>query len=874
MHVTFGLSLDARQGPSPQSHFNAPIVGRLGFLSLLETYLGLSAPDIPAAQRVAVYLGFLQKYDDGSRFYSQSLKVDSVGTAFKLLAWRDEWRLGGWQGAARHEHPLRLREMAEVESLAAGSLPPGEAERLSAVANALFATGHTPIDLVSLVDPKDGFPLLWRKVLDALPAVGFEPPTPQGEGQLREVQERAILAMSGKGLPDVPLSITDGSIEVVRALSSTTAQQWLNARQAAAPADRLVVAEQAGDALDTMLTASGGVKCGFEVPSQLRPALQALELAIELCWDPLDIGRLMDFLTHPVGPFSRSARARLAQAVSEQPGIGGAAWIAARNKLAALEWGDSLVADIEFWLEGERWKRTDGAPIEALIARVDRLKSALRRRLSGDPEALATFSPAHRQCAAVYDGLVELARQGVRRMLPRELQQLVAHAMPGGATDPVAAAQVGCMRSASTAGACTEPADEVIWWMPATPALIQQLPWTPAEILALQELGVELREPARELESLAMQWLRPLLAARKRFVLVLPPPDAEIHPIRQLTQQLVAELEISALDLDSALEQQELGELAEQVQPLALPESQDCIQLPKPPNITNVKQSYTALNELFSCPALFALKRVAHLEPTFILAAEEDNRLLGILAHRVFEKLFAHPDALSWSDEKALDWFRSESDMLLQTEGAVLLMHGASISLQRFRMTCEGAICGLLDHLRSAGAARVQTEAEFAGSLGAVPLTGKIDLLVELRDKRLVAIDMKWRRERYYADLLRNGGFLQLALYSNLVEQQTGSTPEALGYFILESGALFLTQEGLFPKALLRRPPEGVTVDSLLDQAKATWSWRTTQFMTGQIAVVPEKPTADHQGPPGTLPVNGPSRWDQDHLVLLGGWER
>lgn len=38
MHVTFGLSLDARQGASEQNSFNAPVVGRLGLLSLLETY--------------------------------------------------------------------------------------------------------------------------------------------------------------------------------------------------------------------------------------------------------------------------------------------------------------------------------------------------------------------------------------------------------------------------------------------------------------------------------------------------------------------------------------------------------------------------------------------------------------------------------------------------------------------------------------------------------------------------------------------------------------------------------------------------------------------------------------------------------------------
>ena len=69
--------------------------------------------------------------------------------------------------------------------------------------------------------------------------------------------------------------------------------------------------------------------------------------------------------------------------------------------------------------------------------------------------------------------------------------------------------------------------------------------------------------------------------------------------------------------------------------------------------------------------------------------------------------------------------------------------------------------------------------------------------------------------------------------------------PAALGFFILESGALFISHPGFFPKAQLTPPPEGVTVGTLLDRAKATWSWRTGQFAAGQIEVVPHGPNDD-----------------------------
>lgn len=872
MDVTFGLSLDARQGPSPRNFFNTPVVGRLGFLSLLETYLGLSAPEASTTKRVAVYSGLLRAHDNNSRFYSESLKVDSIGTAVRLLAWRDEWRLGGWDGYAQPTHPTRLQELAAIEKVALEVLPAGEAERLHLVLQALRESGPGPIKSVALVDMPEDFPLLWRQVLEHLPAVEIRPPEPQGEGQLRALQDRALTVLAG-GAAGSLAAPTDGSVLLVHALTATTAEHWLSAMHSHASGDRLVLAEDVGDSLDVSLSATGGVNCGFERSSHLRPGLQALPLALEMCWAPLDINRLLDFLTHPVGPFSRRARSTLARAVVEQPGIGGEAWNEAKAKLAEDDDAQEISDDIAFWLESERWSRTNGVPIDALFARVDRLKEAMRRRLTGESADVASFSVAHRQCAAVHDALTELTRQGLASVLPRQIEQLIAHATPAGATNPAAVSHVGCMRSASTAAACVEAADEVVWWMPSTPALPSPLPWSPSEVEALTQQGVQLRDPAHELVSLARQWLRPLLAARKRFVLVCPPPNAEVHPVRQLLKKLVPDIESGALDLDTALGSLLLGTTAEVLAPQPLPAPPRQIQLAHPVQLEDSAHSFTTLNELFNVPAIFVLKRVAGLKPSYVLAVEEDNRLLGILAHRVLEKLFAHADALTWSNHAAIAWFRTEADMLLQTEGAILLTQGAGVSQQHFRKVCEGAICSLLDHLRSAGATQVQTEVELTGNLRAIPLVGKIDLLVTLGEKGIVALDMKWRSDNYYAGLLRSGEHLQLALYSSLIEQKEGVAPAALGYFILESGALYVTAAGTFPKAQVRRPPDGITVTTLLDRARTTWNWRKQQLDAGIIDVVPEGPPDEFQGPDGTLPVSGPSKWDRDHLVLLGGWQ-
>lgn len=228
MHVTFGLSLDSRQGPSRKNSLNEPVVGRMGLLELLETYLGLSRPEETLARRVTSYVGHLKKHADRPRFYSRSLEADSVGTGAKLLAWRDEWRLAGWDGTAPADGPRRLQEMALVEQTAFDDIPPGEAERLFEVL-ACLATERTPIQSVLLVDPLESFPSVWRRVLDLLPNVSQWQPEPQGHGQLRQLQERAIQALRDGQLRALEGPIADDSVVLARASTRETAEHWLSA---------------------------------------------------------------------------------------------------------------------------------------------------------------------------------------------------------------------------------------------------------------------------------------------------------------------------------------------------------------------------------------------------------------------------------------------------------------------------------------------------------------------------------------------------------------------------------------------------------------------------------------------------------------------
>lgn len=872
LNVTFGWHLDSRQGPLLESRFGAPVVGRFGMLGLLELYLGLAGPSISRSQRVAAFLGCLRRAEDGQRFYSQSLRADELGSASELLNWRDEWALYGWDGTASSEAPRRVADMAAVQALCPGLLPAGEAERLQLVEAALAAR-TVPIQEVRLVDDLSRFPKRWRAVLALLPCRVDSEPTAAASAKtsmLWRLQQAGLASHSSGHAAELTDCADDESVRVYRADSTDVALHWLVASRQGDAVDQTLVCEQDGLALDDVFRANSEPTCGFDRSSAYRPALQALPLALELLWQPVDAHRVLEFLVHPYGPFKRQARLLLAKAYAAQPGFGGEDWQAAKANVRALEGGEALAAEVDFWFEGPRWQRDGGAPFADVETRVDRVVAALRTYLSAPRDDLPALRGAIRQGQAFLDALSELKAQGLERLRPRHLEQLLAQSTVAGAGNPYAEPEVGCRRSATVAclGAI-EPSREVVWWMPSTPVLPRPHPWSLAERQALAERGAELRDTAAELRALALDWLRPLLAAQQSFVLVLPPAAEEEHPIWLLLRRLLPKLPVRHIESDLAT-----SDFTVVSPDRRLPEPSRYMHVASDMTSRRSRQSFTSLAELFDNPAVAVLKDAAGLRTATLMAVEDENRLLGTLAHRLVEELFKEAGVLSWTSDQVRAWFDANAEALIQAEGAPLLMLGFGVALHRFKGTVRDSTVALVGHLQSAGVVSVRMEVQYEGEVFGVPVTGKVDLLAELPGTRYALLDLKWSGERKYRERLEQGTHLQLAIYAALVEQNEGHAPVELAFYIFDSWAMLATSDSVFPRAVVCRPPAGGTVPQLLKAAERTWQWRRGQLAKGELELVDTwlAPLEEFQGEEGTLPVNEGKPWNAEYLALLG-WE-
>jgi len=875
MLITFGLRLDGERGWRPANRLGRPVFGPLGLLNLLETRLGLLRADCAHAQRVTQYRECLKQFDTPDRFYHASFGIDPIGTSASLLSWRDIWHLHGWNGQSPSAAGVRMTDMAAVESAARELLFPSIGERLARVAEFL-ARQQSSIDGIELVDPLDAFPKRWREVLAKLPVRSIRAYGPSADPTT--VLGRLQIALNAAHEGEKPAGkiawLDDGSLHVVRAETGLVAARCVADDLAAPHEGTAIVAEQSRSLLDATLDGSDVARQGLLDASPLAPALQVLPLALATVWEPLDVYALLQFLSHPIGPVPGYARRRLAEVVAQFPGVGGPRWREAVEEIVRRhpERADDLRRALAFWVEHTRFDPKQGAPTSALLERTRAIRDYFGARLADqDANRSAAAATGLAQAAAVTAALEALAAQGEASVAPVELEALVAQCTARGAPNFAMHAQVGCAPAATDPGALLEPFDRVIWWQMGAPSLPGHYPWSASEIASLSRAGVELPPLEELLKRRGEEWLRPVLNARRQLVLVLPPHGEEMHPLWQEIQWFVDG--VRPEPLESLLTGRAGNELPA-VEHAALPARRRWWHLAAQATIPpRTRESYSSLSAFLNAPHQWVLKYAARLNPSNLLAVADANLLYGNLAHRLIDRFFRTSGALALRGEALRAWFSREFETVVAEEGAVLLMPGRRGDYERLRSSLERAIAEFQRQFAAAGVDAVERERALAGSFTGGELEGVADLVVRNRSGQHAIVDMKWSGGNYHQERLAKNRHLQLAVYAELLRQETGAWPQ-VSYFILEAARLIAPDTGFFPEARAVQQGGSGSTAVLWDRFVAAWNWRRSQIDAGLIEVAARgiEPTAESVGPAEALEPEE-LREDYDDYRWLTGWE-
>lgn len=873
MRLTFGIHLDGERFAPARNCLGEASVGPLGLLGFLETHLGLLRDWPSRAERIVQYRQCLQLADRPKAFFHRSFETDQLGSAQTLLDWRDTWYLHGWDGTAPDGAPLRIADLALAETFARSRLAPSIGERLVRVRAAL-AVRRPPLERIVLVEPLQALPVRWREVLAMVPVDAVAPRRPSGQGFLAELQQALTRIADSAAAAGEACKLAwrdDGSVCVVQAETAGLAAAWA-ATQLGDGASGLLVAPAQGARLDATLAGAGLPRQGFTQASAFRPTLQVLPLALEIIWDPINFYGLVQFLTHPVCPIPGFARRALAGKIADRPGIGGRAWERVLETIAE-HYGDKAAEVrqlIRDWLEHARYSPQEKAPIQAVIGRVERVGRYFQDRLMvADPARRLANNAGFAQCRACAQSLRGLAGQGVESIGQRQLQILVQQATAQGSDNPMLAAQVGASGAITHPGAAVASAEQVLWWNLAMPTLPAPYAWTAAELKALHEMGVLLPPTEFRLAQAVQEWLRPVLAASKRLVLVLPAQGQEVHPLWQMMQAVVDKPRVVALEsLLSAS-----SPATRPVEHCALPAKARWWQLPADVQIPmRGKESFSSLELLLFNPSLWLFKYPARLRPSNLISMSADFRMLGNLAHELVGRFYGEAGALTMPADRYEAWFAGAFAEVVREEGATLLMPGRGTDLENFRYKVSVALSSLRGQLHAAGVTRVTSEMELTGSFAGGALAGFADLVVETARGRTAIIDMKYGGIKKYPDLLKTNRHLQLAIYAELARQMQGTWP-GVAYFILERARMFAPDSAFFQDAEVVASLAGENTAQLWQRFLASWKWRCGQIQAGRIEVALNdiEPTEESAAPADAI---DPCVLDETYndYVSLCGW--
>jgi RecB family exonuclease len=845
-----------------------------------------------------VHKGNIMKFTEGAfRTWGYELAKDEFGVAGTLLNWRDTWYEAGWDGDGFDaDASQRLLDMAEVEKVAANRVPPGLGQRVQRVLASLDAAR---LDVaVTLLDPPDIFPSVWQQLFAALGArtevYTLQSQCP-GDSDLAVLQ-RVLLDEDRKG-DEIELR-GDGTVVVLRDGSPQLSAAWIGRyahRQLVAGGEVGVLATDEGAALDDALADAGFPRLGFSDTSYWRPAFQVLPLVLELMWRPLDPAVLQQFLTHPMGPIPSDIRRRLADRVAREPGIGGDGWKRTLShaldqatkhldEKAGAERREALIERIDYWLNSERFDAEQGVHVEALRERVQAVSRWLNaaRNAEEDDGLREVYKAALGQADELDRTFERLAETGTTELNREGVRRLVEAVRGAGTSRPGRHRQ--CERGApellraNTPAAFLEPVEQVIWWGCDSARLPGQYPWSGAEQTQLAAHGVQLVSVDAQLEWQAKSWLRPLLAASKRLVIVLHDNIEGHHPV---FDEIIAvakgwvEERVDRLMRDPGrLPFAEDLPPTQTVKQMVLPRKQRWWQLPDSVTINKRdEESFSSLERFLHSPYRWVLDYQARIREGALSELSDGPLLFGNLTHTLFETYFnLHPDIPMVDHHAAGAWVRTEAPRLIEQQGAVLTVPGRQADAESFIETAAVALSGLVERLQQANVTEVEMETEIKGAFCGGRIKGTIDLIATRSDGEIAVIDLKWGRFDDRQKMLRESSYLQLGIYAQLIHQDRGKWP-TLGYLIISDSRLVVLDSNFFPGVTSEQPVNGESVLEFWQRVEATWKWRRAQLDRGLIEVSVTDTEPDEGSDPGDTGLTLPPTDDKyDIYTALTGW--
>ena len=858
--IIFGLSLDASSFHEKEGVY---FFGQKELLRWLEQHFGLAWPMknyswLRSAFFRKLLITFLA--ENPNAFFKDSFDVDSYGTTKAILEFRDELRLSNWNFQITDNMPKRLLHMSQLETYTTSVLLEkpcesnrilnnGFADRFLEVENELDGNHDLKFEL-SLVEPIELLPTWWQRLLGALKKNGVsisarEVIERKGESDLTTIAE-LLDNQSFKG--DKVSLKGDGSLVLLSVPRDydgleTFAYGYQNGDSAL---PFLIMPE--GLKLPDLVFESDGLPVsGNTSVSDLRPSQQLIKLAHTFLWQPMDLGRILEFLNLPYSPMHSHLAVRLGSALQDRPGFDSESWHRAiqdfkKSEKVEPEAKEAALFEFKFWFNRKTYFQKAQIPKSEVFAiylhLVKWAKSHLSNKSSG-----AIYMTIYRLSLDMLDLLDAIDEEKVSFLDLEKLTDIVIQATPATFKDR----EVGAANFSQSPGAVVFPFDEIVWFNFVSAGNEYIAPtFVKNEIDFLTANGVELTLP--EQRNRLRKWNRyqPILLAQKRLILVVPEKVegvyANLHPLHYELEAMIDNIEIVKID---AANQKDLESiLSVRSTNKSIPKSSfyEGHQVNISPVEVHEKVdlfSVTGLETFLHYPHHWVMRKQMKLYGSSLSKIKDIDALKGNIAHKIFEFLLKEKLHLA-DNEVIVEWYYDVFDSIIKAEGLPFLEYGKEPELASFRKLLRNSILGFVHALRKNNWTVVATEEALKGNLGKSPIKGITDVVLE-RDGRFLIIDLKWGGKSFRQLMFKNKEDIQLMLYSRYFGDETVWWDAC--FYIIKNGLFITRTDGLFDTAKVIPAKEDymVVYDDMYNRLLRTFDWRTEQLAGGKLELRTEE---------------------------------
>jgi hypothetical protein len=779
MRIIYSPLYDAETylGDAPRTMGTA-YVGDLGLLQQLELRSGRPALTASDVERETDYLNFVKSHMAGSPF-EEAFRVDDLGVAGRLLAWRDALLMVGWDGTCTDSQARKLYTLAQIEAdFRGGSM--GEADRWVALYHA-FQSGYSlreQIEEIQVDTPWQELPCLIRRTLEAIEQQGVTLTRLKEKEQTMQPKKYKVVSFP----------------QLLQAYEWAATAQW--------PADTAVV-NRDNTLLNHVLYTwdKPRIQASF---TQSNPQLtQLFKLGISIFSRPLNIQNLTSYLLLPEGPIPGKLRRKLADQLIADGGFG-------END----KW-NQIIQDYTFInKEGKETPQSRAQKMKFLAPiRENYEKGIPREDLTGYISALRQWVQSHFAMADLPDAL---------RMQYQELQAQLAAFSTALSTMPdtlqYADIEKLVLRIYRPMSYSLQSAEQgSLPTVPDVRGLIQSprtLVWldcqeedketdaydflSPQERTYLQEHDAEIPDFAQHLRAVRQERLR-YLAKADEIILV----RSAYHGTTRLGEHsLVAELKQLC---EKKLPEMELPQPSVTTASLNIDklEPKDAYEL-GPVDYEGRTESYSSVDSLLNCPFDYMANYVARFIEPDNDQPNNTSRIQGNVAHLFFQQLIEeNPNADYAALRHVVETdFEVRLRRALDAKGLVLYLPENAVQLNLFRDKLRESVLELINlmerkHLRPYGCevAIPKDQDESLSLEGIGPFGARIDFLLKDEQGHFEILDFKWSDHRKnYAAQAGGNQSLQLELYRRAVHA-SGHCVAGAGYYLFPLKEYLPTQQ-------------------------------------------------------------------------------